>query len=157
METATNLKFADGEYRFWLAWPQVLELERTCGFTMPDGSRRSKSVFEMFRELDNCFGVDNEGYPAFTGFGNANALDIRETIRLGLIGGGEGMVGGEMVSVSPLKANQLIADYTYPARPMNECLGLAWAILYAAISGIQVKKKEPETVKPSKKRSAKAI
>jgi hypothetical protein len=156
METATNLKFADGEYRFWLPWPQVLELERTCGFTMLDGSRRSKSIFEMFRELDNCFGVDNHGNPVFTGFGNANTLDIRETIRLGLIGGGEGIVGGEMVSVPPLTANQLIADYTYPARPMNESLGVAWEILRAAIYGIQVKKKEAEAVTPSKRRSAKA-
>jgi hypothetical protein len=154
MDTATNLKFADGEYRFWLAWPQVLELERTCGYTMPDGSRRSKSIFEMFRDIDNCFGIDNEGNPAFTGFGNANALDIRETIRLGLIGGGEGIVGGATVKVSPLTVNQLVNDYTYPARPMNESLGLAWAILHAAISGIQVKKKEPEMV--SKRRSKKA-
>lgn len=129
MDTAVDLKFADGVYRFWLPWPQLLELERKCGYSGADGLRRPKSVFQIFNEM---------------GVLGANALDVKETIRLGLIGGNQGLVDGSEITVGPLTAQQLIEDYVYPARPLDEAMQLAATILHAAIAGVDVKKK-PET------------
>lgn len=126
MDTAVDLKFADGVYRFWLPWPQLLELERKCGYSGADGLRRPKSVFQIFNEM---------------GVLGANALDIKETIRLGLIGGNQGLVDGSEITVGPLTAQQLVEDYVYPARPLDEAMQLAAAILHAAIAGVDVKKK----------------
>lgn len=126
MDTAIDLKFADGVYRFWLPWPQLLELERKCGYSGTDGFRRPKSVFQIFNEM---------------GVLGANALDVKETIRLGLIGGNQGLVDGSEITVGPLTAQQLVEDYVYPARPLDEAMQLAATILHAAIAGVDVKKK----------------
>jgi hypothetical protein len=157
MDTAISLQFADGEYLFMLAFPQVLELERKCGSLLPDGSIKSKSIFQIFDELSEGIGIGQEdGLAKFVGGGAAHALDIAETIRLGLIGGNSCMVNGEEIEVGPLTAGNLVKEYVY-ARPLAEGLAVAWAIVNAAISGVQLKKKpEPtpessEPLKPSEK------
>ena len=141
MDTAIELKFADGKYRFWLSLPQVLELERTCGSKDNDGVLRPKSVFQIYEEISAGLGLNESGAAVFMGAGRANALDILTTIRVGLIGGGKGLVNGEEKEVGPLTAQQLVADYCFPSRPMSESLSVAWAILNAAIEGVLVKKK----------------
>lgn len=142
MDTAVDLKFADGEYHFALLLPQIFELERNCGGPDSDGVRRGKSIFQIYEELSQGIGISADDGFAFMGGGKANAKDIREAIRLGLIGGGQ----------SPIDAKQLVDDYCFPVRPIAEGLGVAWAILRAAIEGVEVKKKaevqEAEAVTP---------
>ena len=130
MDTGLTLDFADGKYNFRLLIPQVLELERKTG----------KSVFVIYEEIYQGLG-NIDGKPTFIGGGKAHLTDLLEVIRLGLIGGGDGIVLGETVAVSPIKAQQIVADYCFPNRPLAECLPVAWAILNAAIEGIQLKKR----------------
>lgn len=146
-DTRVDLDFADGRYSFWLKLPQVIELERKC-----DG----KSVFRMYDEMGAGLGLTGDT-PIYLGGGDAKANDIRETIRLGLIGGASGLVAGSEIEVGPNTARQLVDEYTFPARPMVESLHLAWSILHAAIVGIDLKKAQGEGVaqKP-RRRSAKA-
>lgn len=159
MDTAITLQFADGEYLFHLAFPQILELERKCGSRLTDGSLKSKSIFQIFDELSEGIGIgEMDGVAVFRGGGAANALDISEVIRLGLIGGNSGIVDDSEIEVGPLTAGNLVKEYVYP-RPLAEGLAVAWAVVNAAISGVQLKKKpEPETeaeaepdLKPSEK------
>lgn len=131
METAVTAEFADGEYRFWLPLPQMSALERSCGNT---------SILEIEERLRAAVGQDGETY-VFLGGGSAMIADIRETIRLALIGGNHGMVGGEEIEVGPIRAKQLVDEYVCPARPMSEGVVLAWRILYALVFGARLKKK----------------
>lgn len=151
MDTSVELAFGDGRYLFALPWPQVFELERNCGLVEPDGTKRGKSIFQIYEEIGAGLGLLGDE-PVFVGGGKANARDIRETIRLGLIGGGAGDVAGEAVKVSPLDAARIVEAYCYPARPLSEALGVAWAILRAAIEGVELKKK-PEPKPKAKKRA----
>lgn len=141
-DTAVDLDFADGRYRFWLALPHVVELERKCG---------GKSVFAMYDAMGAGLGMAGDA-PIYMGGSTAMVTDIRETIRLGLIGGGSAMVDGSEIEVGPNRARDLVDTYTFPARPLTEGLHLAWSILHAAIVGIDLKKKAPdagETENPS--------
>lgn len=133
MDTAVELAFADGTYRFWLALPHVVELERKAG---------NKSVFAIYDQVGAGLGL-NDDAPVYLGGGQAMVTDIRETIRLGLIGGNSGMVDGSEGEVGPQRARDLVDSYTYPNRPLIEGMHIAWAILHAAITGITLKKKAP--------------
>ena len=142
MDTAIELDFADGKYRFWFPWPQTFELERICGGKDSDGVLRPKSIFQIYDEFWHGMGLGDDGKAVFMGGGRANAADILAVIRLGLIGGNRGFVMGEEKEVGPLTAQQLVKDYCFPARPLAESLAVAWAILNAAIEGIHLKKNE---------------
>jgi len=140
--TSVDLDFADGNYTFALPIQQVLELERKCG---------GKSIFRMYDEIGAGLGI-NAGDPVYMGGGDAMLTDVRETIRLGLIGGNSASVNGEEITVGPRAALQLVEGYTYPARPLVESQRIAWAILNAAIEGIELKKKaDPEKPKPARR------
>lgn len=146
MDTATELSFGDGEYTFWLGLPQIVELERKAG---------NKSVFTIYDELGAGLALDGDT-PLYLGGGAAMVTDIRETIRLGLIGGNSALVDGEQVEVGTNRARELVETYVYPVRPLVEGMHVAWAILHAAIHGVSLKKKAPaqvvtENLKPSKK------
>lgn len=145
MDTAAELDFADGKYRFWLALPHIIELERKTG---------NKSVFAIYDQLGAGLGLDDAS-PIYLGGGAAMITDIRETIRLGLIGGNHAVVDGEQVEVGPIRARELVDLYTFPNRPIIESLHVAWSVLHAAITGIDLKKKaEPESAEnlsPSEK------
>jgi len=129
-DTAVTLAFGDGDYRFWLGLPQVVELERKCG---------DKSVFAMYDAMGAGLGIDG-ATPVYLGGGSAMVTEIRETIRLGLIGGKSGMVDGAEIEVGPQAARELVEGYVFPNRPMVEGLHVAWSILHAAIVGISLKK-----------------
>lgn len=146
METDLLAAFGDGEYRFWLPLPQVFELERACG---------DVSIMTLEERLRGAIGQDGAGEVVFIGGGTAMVRDIRETIRLGLIGGNQGIIDSEEREVGPLRAKQLVDLYTYPARPLAESAVLAWRILSTAIFGVRLKKKVDQEgpIKPS--RSAK--
>jgi len=152
-DTAVELDFADGQYRFWLPLPQITELERKTGDT---------SILVIEDRLRGAIGVEDAGEAGgeprfvFLGGGAPMIADVRETLRLGLIGGGSGLVDGAEVEVGPNTARRLVDSYAYPARPLGEGVVLAWRILHAAIHGVRLKKKE-EPVKPkSRSRSPKA-
>lgn len=150
MDTAVEIAFGDGEYRFWLPLPQIVELERKTGDT---------SILEIEQRLSSAIGVNQEtGEFVFAGGGHAMMSDVRETIRLALIGGNQGLVDGEEVEVGPLTAKKLVDAYCYPARPLAEGVVLAWRILHAAIHGVRLdaqKKSEPaKTKRPSRSKKA---
>lgn len=126
--TFIHLPFADGVYRFHLPIPQVEELEEKCG---------NCGVFAIYGRLQHGRYTDSKG----EGFGNPGAAiatlrDVRETIRLGLIGGGGGVVDGQPVAVTPVLAKKLVDRYGPPARPFDEGWSVAAAILFAAIEGV---------------------
>lgn len=96
-----DFKWADGHYRFRLPIGQLRELQEKCG-------AGPRVVFERLR--NGMWMVD----------------DIRETIRLGLIGGGD---------VTPIAARALVERYV-DERPLSENVMAATSILLAAIVGV---------------------
>jgi hypothetical protein len=119
---------------------QVIELERKCGQFDREGVPHPKSIYQIHSELGAGLGID-EDLPVYMGGGATYPNDIREVIRLGLIGGNKGLVDEEEKEVGPLTASHLVDSYVYPARPLIESQHVAWSILQAAIVGVQVKKK----------------
>lgn len=95
-----DIKFADGGYRFRLAIKQLRELEEKCG----------AGVMEIFHRL-----LDQK----------SRADDIRETLRLGLIGGG----------LEPQQALTLVIRYV-DERPLMENIPTAQIVLGSAIFGV---------------------
>lgn len=126
MQTHVDLKFADGEYRFALGLAQIHEIQTKCGAGIG-------AVYA--RVLQGRMPDDVEvGHPGFAAY---NVVDLVETIRQGLIGGGEGRVNGEVVKVTALRANELVERYGPGADgvPLSEMWKLAAAILFAKIEG----------------------
>lgn len=151
-DTAVELQFADGSYRFWLPMPQLIELERVCG-----QGGQPKSIFTIYDQLGAGLGRTAEDAPVYLGGGAAIASDAREVIRLAGIGGGKALVDGVEKEIGPLTMRALIEAYVYPARPLIEAVNVAWTICHAAINGIDLKKKAADEAPPEKpKRSRKA-
>jgi hypothetical protein len=138
-DTAVHLQFADGEYRFWLPLPQVVELERKTGASI-------LAIEERLRAAIGADGPQEDPTFVFLGGGSATVADVRETLRLALWGGGGGLVDGQEVEVGPNMARQLVDTYVYPARPFSEGVVQAWRVLHAAIHGVQLVKKKGEGV-----------
>lgn len=138
-DTAVHLQFADGEYRFWLPLPQVVELERKTGASI-------LAIEERLRAAIGADGPQEDPTFVFLGGGSATVADVRETLRLALWGGGGGLVDGQEVEVGPNTARQLVDAYVYPARPFSEGVVQAWRVLHAAIHGIQLVKKKGKGV-----------
>lgn len=142
--TALELTFADGEYLFDLKLPQMAELQEKRGIgVMAIYARvlRGRYLFE-----GETIGVTNEA----EGF----AEDFFDTIRLGLIGGGRGMVDGKEVAVSPLLARTLVERYCHAA-PLRDSWAIAAAILGARIEGYTPPKKaEPAKAPASRKKKS---
>ncbi len=135
-----ELEFADGAYLFRLNGPQRAELQRLCGFKanhpqyglidVPVGlgaivSRVLKGRYQK-AEGDGTWGHLEEGA--------WHDADLDETIRLGLIGGGHGLVNGQEVKVDALRARQLVDNYVRPM-PRAMAWDLAAAILWACCQG----------------------
>lgn len=139
--TALTLAFADGEYLFDLRLPQLAELQEKCG-----------PVFKVYsRVLRGRYVVDGEVF-GLAIEGEAFADDLFETIRLGLIGGGEGIVNGAAVKVSALTAKALVERYCHAA-PLRDSWAVAAAILAARIEGYSPPKKAEPAKKPATKKS----
>jgi hypothetical protein len=150
-DTAVTFAFADGEYRFWLPLPEVVELERKTGSSI-------LAIEERLRAAIGADGSADEANPLFVflGGGSATIADVRETLRLALQGGGGGLVDGEQIEVGPIRARQLVDAYVYPARPFAEGVVQAWRVLHAAIHGIQLSQKKSPEVAESLNLSEKA-
>jgi hypothetical protein len=133
MQTSLELEFADGEYLFDLKLPQLAELQdkRGCG------------IFKLYGRVVQGRYIFEGLAIASTVEGEAYAEDLFEVIRLGLIGGGSGLVNGEEVKVSAIAARKLVERYCHDA-PLKEAWALAAAILGARIEGyVPEKKAEP--------------
>lgn len=96
---AITLDWADGSHQFRLAWGGLVSLQEAC----------DAGPMVILGRLQS---------------GNWRMADIRETIRLGLIGGG----------ATPEKALALVRDYV-EARPPIESIQLAQGILATAVIG----------------------
>lgn len=145
--TSLELLFADGEYCFDLKLPQLAELQEKRG-----------PIFQVYaRVLKGRYLIG--GQPLVREQeGESFAEDLFDTIRLGLIGGGRGMVNGEEVEVSALAAKRLVERYCID-RPLVESWAVAAAILAARVVGYEPKKKaepEPEPVVEPAPRKRKA-
>lgn len=98
-DASITLDFADGTYKFRLAWGQLAELQENC----------DAGPYVILERLQNRSWRLN---------------DIRENIRLGLIGGG----------MDPVSALKLVKRYVED-RPLLENVKLAQAILTVALIG----------------------
>ena len=98
-DASITLDFADGSYKFRLAWGQLAELQEKC----------DAGPYVVYERLNNRTWRIN---------------DIRETIRIGLIGGG----------TAPAVALTLVRRYV-EERPPLESLPYAQAILSIALIG----------------------
>lgn len=131
MQTSIALAFGDGEYVFRLPIKQIVALESKAG---PIDAVKDRVV-------NGGFGI----------------LDIVETIRHGLIGGGKGMVNGVETDVGDLRANLLVDTYI-DGKPLGEIAITARAIIAAlyvgyAPSGAQ-KKSPKKPVSPKRSTGA---
>ncbi|WP_273785603.1 gene transfer agent family protein [Brucella intermedia] len=98
-DASITLDFADGTYKFRLAWGQLAELQENC----------DAGPYVILERLQNRSWRLN---------------DIRENIRLGLIGGG----------MDPASALKLVKRYVED-RPLLENVKLAQAVLTVALIG----------------------
>ncbi|MBM3928761.1 MAG: gene transfer agent family protein [Sphingomonadales bacterium] len=130
-DTAVTLDFGPGRYRFWLPMARIVEIERLCG---------GKSILTMHDELGGAMGLGDDDEPTFIGGGGGRIRDVYEVIRCAAIGGGEAELSGAPVKVSAIDAKVLVDEYV-DGQPLAETIPVAWAILDAAIRGVQLKKK----------------
>ena len=115
LQTDITMPWADGTYRFHLDIPRLAELQEKCQAGPPEVLGRLSS-------------------------GRARLEDWRETIRLGLIGGG----------APPAEALRLVERYV-DTRPQMEALGVALVVLGAALLG-----HDPETAPAGKRKRARS-
>jgi hypothetical protein len=125
MQTHIELRMADGVYRCALGLAQIDELQTKTGAGI--GALYAR-VLQGRPPGD--IRVGHPGYAAF------HLADLRETIRQGLIGGGEGLVDDQPVKVSALRANEILDRYI-THMPLVEQWNLAAAILYALVEGYE--------------------
>jgi len=124
VQTSLELEFAGGDYSFDLRLPQMQELEEKCGrgiFAVYADILQGRYVYEGV-----TIGATNEAV--------ARIADIRQVIRLGLIGGGSGFVDGERVVVDANMARRLVERHVDGA-PLRDSWAVAAAVLGARIEG----------------------
>lgn len=119
-----TLDFGDGEYRFFLGAKHIAELQQKCDAGI--GLIYSRLMRGRYRDGEDI--VLNPLEAIF------KVQDITETIRLGLIGGGSGLVNGEPVKVTPEVALKLCRDYV-EGRPILDMWKIAAAVMSACIIG----------------------
>lgn len=102
--------FGNGVYKFHLRTPQMKELE---GFT-------GVGIGAIYKRV-----VTGAYY----------ATDISQLVRLGLVGGGSGVVGSDDVLVTDRMAADLVATYL-EAMPMADRWAIASACIAAAMIGV---------------------
>jgi hypothetical protein len=119
-----DLEFADGSYTFALPLERIGELQQKAGC----------GIGKLFGRV--TAGVTRVGDDIILAPGSAEfyALDLIETIRQGLIGGGKGLVDGAEIKVTPIVAQRLVANYVLN-RPLAEVWEHAVSILGATMVG----------------------
>jgi hypothetical protein len=119
------LEFGDGEYLFRLGLKQIAELQEKCG------SGLGVIFARVIRGRIEISPSKTLGVPTH---GEWKYEDLRETIRLGLIGGGAGTVADREVKVTAMLAKTLVERYIDDI-PKREAWTIAAAILTACIEG----------------------
>lgn len=110
---SVTLPFADGEYRFRLGWGQLAELQEKC----------NAGPYIILNRLVTL---------------EARTYDISETIRLGLIGGGQ----------DPFAALTLVRRYV-EERPISETIVIAQQIMASAVVGAPEEEVEKKSEAPA--------
>lgn len=128
MQTWIDLPFADGRYLFKIGLQQIAELERKC----------DAGIGRIFaRTRKGRYGF--EPGEALPDDGEYRWSELVEIIRQALIGGGEGVVDGNDVRVSPVRANDLVDAYLLGATDKrmigSDVWALAYTIMHALIEG----------------------
>jgi len=149
-----ELAFGDGDYLFALPLPQLVELEEKCGFIDAQGNRRKRGVIAIYSDLLAGLVVIDGEVVALPHEGRASGADSREIVRLGLIGGGKGLVNGKSIPVDALLARKLVERHIDTA-PLVKRWTTAAAILRAAIEGYEPPKKAQPAKEPAAKRARK--
>ncbi len=139
MQTHVDLAFANGTYRFALGLAQIHELQTKCDVGIGGLYARV-----LQGRMSDDITVAHPAYGAY------RIDDVRETVRQGLIGGGEGIVDGAEIKVGALRANELVERYLDPM-PLSEQWNLAAAILYAKIEGYKPDGETPTPAADKKK------
>lgn len=121
-----TLDFGDGEYRCRLGLKEIAELQTKCDAGI--GLIYSRLMRGRYRDGTGDDVVLNPLEAIF------KVQDITETIRLGLIGGGSGIVNGEAVKVTPEVALALCRKYV-EGRPLLDIWKIAAAIMSACVIG----------------------
>jgi hypothetical protein len=147
-QNTIDLEFGDGVYDFALLLPQISELQR----------KTDTGIGKLYaRVVRGCI-PDPKGNgqwvlnPSTAEF---FALDLIETIRHGLIGGGRGTVNGEEVKVTPQLANRLIDAYVLN-QPLVEAWKVAATVLGVCVLGYDPPKKDPPPQKGAARKQKKA-
>lgn len=135
-----ELQFGDGVYLFALPLAQISELQRKTGVGIGGLFARVMKGTVLIGEELHVDPLNGQFY----------ALDIVETIRHGLIGGGKGVVNGEEVVVKPDLANKLVEAYVM-GQPFRDGWMKAVSILGACIVGYEPPKKDPPPPKGAKR------
>jgi hypothetical protein len=142
--TWIEVPFGDGVYRFHLKRPQIEELERMCSYPGKDGKPVPLGIGAIFSRVAKGRDFLPTGDVDWSGISAAELLaseicqqDCVETIRIALIGGNRGIVGGREVRVSPDRARQLVDSYVV-GQPVEDAWHYAFATLGAAMYGVAV-------------------
>lgn len=146
MTNTIELEFGDGQYVFALPLPQINELQRKTGIGIGGlYARTFKGVTRVGGET-----------MLIPGSAEFYALDVIETVRHGLIGGGKGVVNGEEITVTPLIANKLVDTYVL-TQPLVSAWNVAISVLHGTIMGYDPPKKDQPPPKGARgKRTKKA-
>lgn len=137
-----ELEFGDGQYLFALPLAQINELQRKtdCG------------IGKLYaRVLKGCVQMGAE-FVLVPGQAEFFALDLVETVRHGLIGGGKGTVNDEEIKVTPLIANRLVDTYVLGA-PFKDSWSVAATVLGVCIQGYDPPKKDAPAAERAKPKS----
>lgn len=141
MDGAIELDFAGGRFLFCLPVHAWIAVER--GPTNP--ARRTReypvSVFTIYDELSAGIGADPTTgevsvLPGATVFWG----DIQNILEQALAAGNAGEKDGDRFEVGVQLAARLVGEAMQPGK-IASCVGTAWAVLHAAIKGIDLKKK----------------
>jgi len=141
MQTWTVLPFGNGSYRFALGLEQIKEIERAADAGLGAIFARTSKGRYGFKE--------GEIYPELAEY---RFPELVEIIRQGLIGGGEGEVDGQPVSVSAVRANDLVRAYLLDVNTrlrLTEIWMISYAVLHALVHGYTPPKKDEPAEKPA--------
>jgi hypothetical protein len=143
MDTFIERNFGPGLFRFGFQMPQIFELERGPQAYRHEGIY-PRAIGTMYEQLCQAVGLQGEDKtPVWIAGAPILVQDVREIIRLAIIGGNCCTIDGQESEVGPTRARELVDTYVYPARPLEEGVMLAWDILRAAHKAIDVKKNDP--------------
>jgi hypothetical protein len=147
MSATIDLEFGDGQYTFALPLVQIVELQRKAGIGIGGLYARVTKGSQV---------VDGKVY-LVPGAAEFYALDLIETIRHGLIGGGKGVVNGDEIKVTPIIANRLVDTYVL-GHPLKHAWDIAATILGTCILGFEPPKKdEPAKARAPRKKKTRTV